>query len=127
MRDCKIKLQEDQQSFDHQKMERKGRSFHWAKRAKGNSNFKKFYEKKRDTTGGRRETAHMGMTNATAVDEVSEDSFQCFLCHQRNDHVSKDCPNADCEIQYINRKFEDFKAQNEVEDRANPQKKYRVK
>ena len=86
-------------------------------------------DKKRHMDEDRREPANVAMEGQQqkGADDYCEALIQCFLCHQRNAHESKDCPNADCEIQFLNRKFEDFKAQNDEEDRANPQKKYRIK
>ena len=57
---------------------------------------------------------------------TDDNAIQCFLCHQRGDHKSSDCPNVASQVQYINRKFEEYKAQNDMEDRLHPNKRYRV-
>ena len=133
MRDCRFKLQsEQQQSNDtNSKYDKGSRYVHWSKRYKEKPYVKKNDWKSRHVEEDRpRISANMATDDPKPEDAVSgvrEESFQYFLCHQRNDHESKDCPNADCDIQFINRKFEDFKAQNDEEDRANPQKKYHAK
>ena len=51
---------------------------------------------------------------------------QCFLCHQRGDHESNTCPNADAQVKMRNNKYKNFQAQNASFDAKNPGIKVRV-
>jgi hypothetical protein len=55
-------------------------------------------------------------------DEITE----CFICHQRNDHKSSDCPNGDCEIKMANNQYKAYQATNMKFDKHNPKAKIRV-
>ena len=60
--------------------------------------------------------------------DYDESRFECWLCHERNTHSSEDCPNVDVRVKYLvpGKQIETNVSKNEVDDKKNPHKKYRM-
>jgi hypothetical protein len=65
-------------------------------------------------------------SNLEVDNDDSDTIIQCFLCKQRGDHESSNCPNATATISLKNKKKNDFEARNEREDKKHPNLKIRV-
>ena len=53
-------------------------------------------------------------------------SVQWYICHQRGDHDSTECPNGNMMIKMNNGSYKNFMENNAKRNQANPKKKYRV-
>jgi len=45
--------------------------------------------------------------------------MQCYLCTQRNNHTSAECPNVTQNLTFHNDKWKQYRAENEQEDESN--------
>ena len=97
----------------------------------GKRNFPTKYKRSiRDKVSSKTKDRHsvntVANSNLEPNDDESEAVIQCFLCKQRGDHESTDCPNATATISLKNKKKTEFEAKNAREDKKNPHLKIRV-
>jgi hypothetical protein len=84
----------------------------------------KRFSRNNGTKGSKSKDRHSANTVKKSNLEVDNDDsdtvIQCFLCKQRGDHESSNCPNATATISLKNKKKNDFEARNEREDKKHP-------
>ena len=54
------------------------------------------------------------------------DGVECYYCHERDSHLSADCPNSNVTVELLNHKYKEFTANNVEADRLNRHKIYRI-
>ena len=140
--DCKSKSQNDKrfknhlrnspQEHDKKKSNRRGQYMTDKSRNRG----QKFNEKRGYKNNGpkyNKDQSNKPMTagnvNSNKDDDSNNDSdhiIECYLCNQRNDHTSAECPNCDAEIKMKNNNYKMYQANNVDYDKNHPKAKIRV-
>ena len=84
-----------------------------------------------DKAHGRRRSRELDEDNeanqVSTKDCASEvDGVECYYCHERDSHLSADCPNSNVTVELLNHKYKEFTANNVEADRLNRHKIYRI-
>ena len=94
-------INERSKRFVSEKSKSRNTYFHRKRFDKGEK-----HQEKKNTAGNVNSKVNGFMENE------SDESIECFTCHQRGDHTSGDCPNGDCSIQMKNNNYKQYVANN---------------
>ena len=80
--------------------------------------------------GRRRDREYDGDYGANKVSTDGKafacDGLQCYFCHERDSHVSENCPNSTVTVQMLNNDYKLNAANNAEADRGNRNKTHRI-